>query len=89
MLRDFPCAVACHRLKCLVMHGRSGTAVTRVKPVKRSEKSKSVKRPVQLSDDDTESDDAGSERRRSVRQRSLEKKYRLALKLDQKGQRRR
>lgn len=87
--RDFPHPVACHRLKCAVEHCKTGTAVTRVKPVKRTERTKSIKKPVELSDDDTESDDATAPSPRSVRQRSLDKKYRLALRLDQKGQKRR
>jgi hypothetical protein len=87
--RGFPHAVACHRLKCAIEHCKTGTAVTRVKPVKRTERTKSIKKPVHLSDDDTESDDATAPSPRSARQRSLDKKYRLTLRLDQKGQKRR
>jgi hypothetical protein len=87
--RDFSCAVACHRLRCALSHCKSGTAVTRVKPVRRAERTRTVKKPVHFSDDDTESDDAATKSPRSARQRSLDRKYRMALRLDQKGQKRR
>jgi hypothetical protein len=65
-------------------HCKSETAIFKVKPVRKAERAASVKKPVHLFDDDTDSDHATAKSPRSAPQLNLDKKYRLASRLDQK-----